>query len=164
MTSVPPNRRRLGRALARRSRDEGSAVVEFIVLGVGVLVPIVYLVVSVMSVQEAAFAGTQAVREAGRAFSTAASPREGRDRAEAAARLAFADHGLVVPAGALALACVGGPCLAPGSAVDVSLDWEVPLPWLPPGLTPDGTGGVPIHASHRVPIDDYRSSPEGGAP
>lgn len=152
------------------SADDGSAVIEFIVIGVCVLVPMIYVVLSVMAVQTAAFASTQAVREAGRAFSTATSAGEGSARAAAAARLAFDDHGLLLPAGALRIRCADGPCLAPGSAVDVSLDWTVALPWLPEQWSGHGSGkgsgqgsaGIPISASQRVPIDDYRSSPSGG--
>ena len=150
-----PRRSRAG----RRRGDEGAAVIEFIVIGVGMLVPVVYLALSAAAVESAAFASTQAVREAGRAFSTAATPDQGRARAQAAARLAFADHGLALPAGALRLTCADGPCLAPGSVVDVDLDWSVALPWLPGSVSSDVPARVPIRATQRVPVDDYRSSP-----
>ena len=52
-------------------RDEGRAIVEFIAVGLLVLVPIVYLVVTLGRVQAAAFAVSTAAREAGRAFTTA---------------------------------------------------------------------------------------------
>jgi hypothetical protein len=139
--------------------DAGSAVVEFVLIGVGALVPIVYLVLSAMAVQTAAFASTQAVREAGRAFSTAVDERSGRQRAESAARLAFADQGLVLPAGSLRLACSTPTCLTPGSVVDVELAWSVALPWLPGSLADDVPVRVPISAVQRVPVDDYRSDP-----
>ena len=140
--------------------DTGSAVLEFIVVGVGVLVPLVYLALCASTVHAAAFASTQAVREAGRAFSTAATPEQGRARAEAAARLALADQGLSLPRGALRVSCPVAPCLAPGSFADVTLEWSVPLPWLPAALSGDAPSILPISATHRVPIDDYRSSPE----
>jgi len=143
--------------------ETGSAVIEFIVIGVGILVPVVYLALAAMAVQRAAFASTQAVREAGRAFSTAATPELGRSRAIVAARLAFADHGLLLPSGALRLTCSDGPCLSPGSAVDVRLEWMVELPWVPAELVEAGSAGVPIQASGRVPIDDYRGDQEGAS-
>ena len=151
--------RRLDRSPDRS--EAGSATIEFIVVGIGVLVPLVYVVLSVMAVQSAAFASTQAVREAGRAFSTATTPAEGRARAGAAARLAFADHGLLLPSGALRIDCTEGACLAPGSAVEVTIDWQVRLPWLPSGLDAAESVSVPITAVQRVPVDDYRSSPTG---
>jgi hypothetical protein len=143
--------------------DRGSAVVEFVVIGVGVLIPLVYLALCVMTVQAAVFASTQAVREAGRAFSSASTPAEGRARAAAAARLAFADQGLELPAGSLHLTCAGGPCLGPGTAVDVLLSWSVPLPWVPVELTDRLPARLPISATQRLPVDDFRSSPDGAA-
>jgi hypothetical protein len=104
------------RALARRRSDEGSAVVEFIIVGIAVLVPMVYVVQCAMTVHAAALASSQAVREAGRAFSTAATEAQGRERASIAGRLAFADQGLALPPGALRVTCPDGPCLSPGSA------------------------------------------------
>jgi len=137
--------------------DRGSAVVEFLVVGVAVLVPVTYLALAVTTVQAEVLAGTQAVREAGRAFSTSATVEAGRARAMAAARLAFLDHGLELPAEGVRITCVGGPCLSPGSAVDIRLAWSVPLPWVP---FDDAAGpALPLAAEHRVPIDDYRGDP-----
>ena len=149
--------------MSARRGDEGSAIVEFLVVGLTVLVPMVYIVQAAMVVHSAALASSQAVREAGRAFSTAIDERSGRDRAVAAARLAFADQGLVLPRGALTLSCPDGPCLAPGSVIDVSLDWRVPLPWLPDGWRSAGRVSIPISAEQRVPVDDYRGDPESVA-
>lgn len=146
------------RMAAQRGRrgDGGSAAIEFIVIGVGLLVPLVYLASAAATLQAAAFASAQAAREAGRAFSSSATPEQGRRLAEAAARLAFADHGLELPSGALSLACTDGPCLSPGSAVEVVLAWEAPLPWLPGTLAADVPARIPVEARQRVPIDDFR--------
>jgi hypothetical protein len=143
---------RVGR---RRAGDRGSAIVEFIVVGVGVLVPVAYLVQALMVVHTASLATSQAAREAGRAFSTASTPELGRQRAAVAARIAFADQGLVTPDRAVRVSCVDGPCLAPGSAVVVEVDWAVNLPWLPQ----EWAAAVPVSAVQRIPIDDFRSSP-----
>jgi len=153
----------MGRGPVNARSDEGSAIIEFIVVGVTVLVPLVYLVQCAMTVHSAALASSQAVREAGRAFSTSSSEAQGRERAAVAARLAFADQGLTLPPGSLGMTCPDGPCLTPGSVVDVTLDWQVPLPWLPASWTGSGRASVPIGARQRVPVDDYRSSPDGTA-
>jgi hypothetical protein len=144
--------------------DRGSALIEFIVIGVGVLVPMVYVVQCAMTLHTAVLATSQAVREAGRAFSTAAVEGEGRRRATAAARLAFADQGLRLPSGALSLTCPDGPCLSPGSVIDVGLAWQVPLPWLPANWAGEGRASLPVRAMQRVPVDDYRGSPTASAP
>lgn len=139
--------------------DRGSAVVEFIALGVGVLVPLGYIVLAAAGVQAAVFASTQAVREAGRAFVSASTSGEAQARAQGAARLAFDDHGLELPPGALTVSCPGGQCLTPGATVTVELAWRVPVPWLPESLAGSAPGLVPVHVRHVVPVDDYRGSP-----
>jgi hypothetical protein len=138
-------------------------VIEFIVVGLCVLVPLLYVALAAAGVQRAALASTQAVREAGRAFSSAATPAQGRSRAASAARLAFADQGLVLPPDALRLTCSGGPCLSPGSVVDVQVLWTVPLPWVPASLADGSAPGIPIRAAGHVPIDDYRGDPEAAS-
>jgi len=148
-----------GVTLHRGSQEAGSAALEFIVIGIGLLVPLMYLALCIATVQTATFASAQAVREAGRAFGTAPTPEVGRSRAVAAARLALADHGLSLPPGSLRVDCPVAPCLTPGSLADVSLGWSVPLPWLPAGLSDRAAASIPISATHRVPVDEYRSSP-----
>lgn len=133
--------------------DRGGAVLEFIVVGVLVLIPMAYAVMSVMRVQAAVFASTQAVREAARAFVTADSVASGHQRARVAARLAFDDQGFTLPAQALAVEC-SGACLAPATAVDVRIDWRVDLPWVPASL--DSVASMPITATHTLQVDTYR--------
>ena len=144
------------RPVRNSTDDRGSAAIEFIVLGIGLLVPLVYLATAAATVQAAAYASAQAVREAGRAFSSSATPAQGRRLAESAARLAFVDQGLDLPTSALRISCSDGPCLSPGSAVEVVLAWEVPLPWLPGTLAADAPARIPVEARHRVPVDDFR--------
>lgn len=132
-------------------RDRGAAVIEFLVLGVGLLIPLAYIGIAAAGLQSAVFASTQAVREAGRAFASSVTADEGRGRALAAARLAFADHGLDLPAGALRLTCPERACLSPGSSVVVDLSWSASLPGVP--------AAIPVQATHTVPIDDFRGSP-----
>lgn len=146
------------RARASARGDRGSAVLEFVVVGVALLIPVAYLALAAAAVQSQVLAGSQAVREAGRAFSTAASVPEARARAATATRLAFADHGLEPPSGGVRVTCVGGPCLAPGTSVDVRLEWSVPLPWVPV-VTQALAPAVPVSVQHLVPIDDYRADP-----
>jgi Tfp pilus assembly protein PilX len=136
------------------SADDGNAVIEFLIIGVLVLIPMAYLVLCVMRVQAATFASTQAVREAGRAFNSADSVRQGQVSARMAARLAFSDQGFEFPESALRISCPASPCLAPGSVAEVLLNWQVLLPWIPAGLT--SAVSVPIEVRHLAPVDDYR--------
>lgn len=147
-----------GGRCARLRSDRGSAVIEFIVIAVLVLVPMCYVVLSVMRVQAATFASTQAVREAGRAFSMADTPDAGFAAARMAARLAFEDQGFEDPGEHMRIACAPSACLAPGSTVQVRLDWQVPLPWLPASLATGRAAAVPISARHESAVDVYRAS------
>lgn len=139
--------------------ESGAAVLELLIVAVVLLVPIAYLASCIGAVESASYATSQAAREAGRAFVTAGGASAGRTRALAAARIAFADQGLVLPPGALRLTCAGGPCLSPGSAVVVDLAWSVPMPWLPAGID-DTRASLPVSATHRIPVDDYRADPD----
>ena len=81
------------RAAGAPHTDEGSAIVEFVFLSVLLLIPLVYLVLTVAQGQAGAFAVSLASREAGRAFATAPDDASGEARAQAAAQLAFQDYG-----------------------------------------------------------------------
>jgi len=130
--------------------DDGTAVLEVLVLGVGLLVPLLYAVVSVMSVQSASYAATSAAREAARAYVTAATPAVGATRARAAARLILADSD--VAAVAPRVRCVG-TCLAPGTRVDVTVAVDVALPLVP------GSPTITVTAVESMPVDRYRAEP-----
>ena len=146
------------RILRTLGRDDGAAVVEFVVLVVLVIVPIVYAVIAVMSVQSAAYAVTQAARESARAFTQADSVTEARAAARVATRLALDDQGVPVRGGELVIDCQGA-CLAPGSAIRVTVSTRVRLPFMPDSLADSTVGAVPVSAVHVAVIDDYRDAP-----
>jgi Flp pilus assembly protein TadG len=136
--------------------ERGSAILEFIVIAVAVLMPLVYIVMSIATVHAASMASSQAVREATRAFTMAANPNAAVTMAQQAAQIALANHGFTLDPRTLTVQCNGG-CLNPGSSVSVALDWQVPLPWLPQTLR--GPTDVRVTAAHTLPVDAYRSSP-----
>lgn len=142
-------------ALHRRVHDDrGAAILEFVVLGICVIMPLVYVVLTVMQVQSAAYAVTAAAREAGRALATAPTTAEGLDRAELAVRLALADQGLPAT-DALVVECPS--CWRSGGTTTVRIAVDLALP-----LIPDGFGtisAVPVSAEHLVTADRYVSAP-----
>src|SRR3954464_11281688 len=75
------------------SRDQGSAVIEFVAIGVLLLVPLVYLVLAMGRVQAASFAADGSARAAARAFVTAADDDDARRRAAIAVQLGLRDQG-----------------------------------------------------------------------
>lgn len=139
--------------------DEGSAVVEFVVLVVLVLVPVVYVVLAAMRVQAGAYAVTQAAREAGRAFVQADTAAQGAADARRATAIALSDQGFTSRADSLRVDCGGRACLAPGAAVSVQVDLRVRLPFLPESLADSSVGSVLVSADYAVPVDDYRGAP-----
>ena len=143
---------------AKLEHEGGSAIVEFVVVIVLLMVPLVYLLTAALTVHRAVFASAQAVREAGRAFTLAPSAATGRAQALAATHLAFVDHGVQEPPDALEIRCLEGPCLSPGTAVEVEVTWKVPLPWVPDVVGIDRLA-IPVSAVQRIPVDDFRGLP-----
>ena len=144
------------RGKPRMADEQGSAVIEFIVLVVAVLMPMVFIVTAASQVHAASMASEHAVREAARAFMMAPTPAAAHHAAHTAASLALLDHGLELPAQALRIRC-SGSCLQPETTVTMDLRWRMPLPWLPEVL--QGPTAVPITAAQTLPIDVYRGAP-----
>jgi hypothetical protein len=136
-------------------RDDGSAVVEFVWLGVLLMVPLVYVVMAALSVQRAAFAETAAAREAARAYATAGSDALGERRAEAAVALVMRDHGVRWIASGRVVSC-GSCTYQPGSTFTVDLRRTVALPFVPSWLCGRRcVAGVVVSAHHRERIDCF---------
>jgi Flp pilus assembly protein TadG len=144
-----------------RSRDDGgSAIIEFIFVAVIVMVPLVYLVVAVASIQRSELAVSQAAREAGRAFATADRADQALPRADAAVRIALANQGLpddvdvrYVPAGASCTGPAITPRLVAGAQFTVCVTRHVSVPGVPGVLAGKGISAVGKYVVH---IDDYR--------
>lgn len=143
----------------RVPRDErGTAVVEFVVLAVLMLIPLVYLVMMMARLQAGSFAVSQAAREAGRAYVTAESGQDAPARAQAAARIAFLDHSFEDD-GRLAIACDGSPCLRPDGRVETTATVRVPLPLIPAFVREVVPMSLPVSASHLSTVDRFRGLP-----
>jgi hypothetical protein len=141
-----------------RARDQqGSALVEFAWLAILLMVPLLYIVLTVFEVQRAAFGVSTAARAAGRAFTQAPTESVAMDHAVAASTLALGDQHLPVDRRSLVVECAPDPgnCLAPGSVVTVSLSYPVALP-----LLPDILGGqrpsIRVQADHTLPYGTFR--------
>lgn len=146
-----------------RDDDAGTAIIEFVFVAVIVMVPLIYLIIAVASVQRSELAVSQAAREAGRAFATAAGPGEGLARANAALHIALQDQGLpddaelrfVRAAGSCTADPAVTPTLAPGAQFTVCVTRHAGIPAVPRFLTGDGITTI---GSYLVHIDDYRAS------
>jgi len=141
----------------RRRDQRGSALVEFSWLAILLLVPLVWVVLSVFEVQRGAFAISGAARAAGRAYALADSDGTGEVRARRAARQVLADQGLDAAPLDLTVTCTpyARDCHAGTSVITVRVATSVDLPWLP---TSFGLGRpvFALDSSHTVPIGQFQ--------
>ena len=141
-----------------RNRDEqGNAVVEFVFLGILLMVPLVYVLLTVFQVQSAAFGVTEAARQAGRAFAVSASTDQGWASASIAAQLAMADQG-IRGSGPPEITCPAG-CLTPGSTVTVTMRYRVPLLFLGAMFSQTTAPSIPVTAVHTQVVDTFQAAP-----
>jgi Flp pilus assembly protein TadG len=140
----------------RERNDDGNALVEFVYLSVLLLIPLIYVLLSVFMVQRAAFGTTEAARQAGRAFARADTLAQAEARGAAAATLALEDQG-IHDVSTPVFTCLGGPCLAPGSRVRVTLTYRVKLPGLSAIFGSDGRGTIPVTANHTEYVDVFKA-------
>ncbi len=112
----------------RADADRGSAVVEFVVLAVLLLVPVVYFVITMGVLQGATYAAVGAADHAAKVFATAPDAASGRMRAEEAVQVAVSDFGMETGRATMTVTCSRADCLEAGSAVTVAVAIEAPLP------------------------------------
>lgn len=139
----------------RQADEHGSALVEFTWLAILLLVPLVYVVLSVFEVQRGAYAVSTASRAAARAYSLAPTEAEGVARARATVQVAFADQGLEGQRFDLDITCSpAGACLRSGSTVTVRLTTNVDLPLLPASLG-GNTPSFRLDSTQQIPYGTY---------
>ena len=148
------------RASGGRAADAGSAVVEFLGVSLLLMVPLVYLVLTLGKVQAAVFASEGAAREAGRIVVRAATFEEGVVRARGAVELAFQDQGIAVSGPeALRLHCEADPCLTPGGRIVVEVGTAVGLPGVPAFMGDVLPAQIPVSARFVAVVDEFREVP-----
>jgi Flp pilus assembly protein TadG len=149
----------------RAAGEDGSALVEFVWLAVLLMIPLVYVVLTAVSIQRAAFGVTAASRDAARAYATAGSDAAGEQRAEQAVMLAMHDQGVPWSASARVVSCASCD-YAPGSSFTVEISRRVALPLLPGWLCGRRClAGITVSAHHRERISCYSGTggPDVGA-
>lgn len=149
------------RLTRRLLRDEGSAILEFTVVAVAVMVPLVYLVVAVAAIQRTSSAAGDSARAAGRAMGSASSMQDGLDRAQAAVRVTLSDAHLPADAAQLRIVPADGACdgpqidpsVAPGDVFAVCVIVAARVPGVPSFF---GGGEQKAVGRYVVHIDDFR--------
>lgn len=137
-TTVPSSRPPIVEALSRRlgpsSGEDGSSIVEFVMLATLLLIPIIYFVLGLSAVQGAAYAATGAADQAAKMYVSAQpGDPEADTRSEAAVLAALQDFSIDPDRAEVARSCPRGGCTADGDLVAFTVEIQVPVP-LVPGL------------------------------
>jgi hypothetical protein len=117
-------------------RDEGSASIEFLTVGLLLLVPLVYLVLALAAAQGAALGVEGAARQASRVFVQSRDDGAAASAAQDAIAVTLGDYGVDAGAARVRIACIPDPgrCLTRRGFVTVRIDASVELPLVPPAL------------------------------
>jgi Flp pilus assembly protein TadG len=142
---------------ARLRTQRGSAVVELFWLGILLVLPVLWIVLAVFSVQRGAFGVSAAARAAARAYSLAPDDASGLSRARTAARLALDDQGVrdVTPEVTVSCTPYPGDCHQGTSVITVSVHSRVVLPLVPSALG-GGRPSFSLDATQTVPIGQFQ--------
>lgn len=136
-----------------RRTDQGSAAVEFLAVGLLLLVPIAYLSLTLGRVQAATFAAESGAREAARVLATSGEA----DRARASVALAVTDQGLSPAAADVAVVCSADPCRTPEAQIAVTVALAVDLPLVPAFVGDVVPLEVPVQVRRVAVVDRFAS-------
>ncbi|KRC46405.1 MULTISPECIES: hypothetical protein [unclassified Nocardioides] len=141
----------------RRADERGSGLVEVIWMGVLLLLPLLWIVLSVFEVQRGSFGVSGAARAAARAYALAPDDAVGERRALVVARQTLADQGLHDVPLSVTVTCSPYPhqCHSGTSVITVRITSAVRLPLLPDVLG-SGAPTFRLSAEHTVPIGRYQ--------
>ena len=129
--------------------EDGSAALEFIVVGVILLVPLVYLVLTLGAVQEQTLGAEAAARHTARAMGQASDADAAVARGDAILADVIDEYGMDPASVQVSISCTpaSGSCPAPGATVVVTVSTRVSLPFVPPILGLDTVAAIPVEAT-----------------
>ena len=129
--------------------EDGTASLEFIVVGLVLLVPIVYLVIAFGSVQARAMGIEAAARHVARAVATAPDDGTAGERADRVLAAIAAEYDLAPETIDLTLSCrpEGARCPEAGVTLTVELTSVVDLPLVPAIFGLDRLTEIPVTAT-----------------
>jgi Flp pilus assembly protein TadG len=137
--------------------ESGSASLEFVTAGVLLLIPMVYLVLAMASIQAGALAVEGASRQAARVFVQAPTTGSATARAKTAVDFALADFGVKTGTAKVTISCRPHPatCLTRQGFVTVTVRASVPLPLVPNVLSVGGPLSVPLSATSTEQVSRF---------
>jgi hypothetical protein len=142
---------------SRRSREDGSAALEFLTAGLLMLIPLIYLVLVMAEIQGGALSVEGASRQAARVYVQARSDADGQARAHTAAEFALRDFGLGAASRTVVVTCRPHPavCLTRRGFVTVTVTAAVPLPLVPSVLNLTTPLTIPMSATSTEQVSRF---------
>ena len=143
------------------AEDVGTASLEFVTAGMILLLPMVYLVLTMSALQAGSLAVEGAARHAARVYVQAPDTRDAEAEAERAIRFALADYGLDPSEASVAISCSPRPadCLRRRATVTITVGVFVGLPLVPSALTIGGPVAVPLRSTATEQVSRFWGAP-----
>ena len=128
--------------------ERGSAPLEFIGVGLLLLVPLVYLVIALGAIQQQTLGAEAAARHAARAISLAPDAASALARGDAVIASVVREYRMPEAAVSVGIECTpqGSNCPHAGATVRVVIQSQVSLPFMPSFLGLDDLATIPIGA------------------
>ena len=138
-------------------RDGGHAMVEVMILGLVLLVPVIWMLSVFSELHAAALATSSAVREAGFEAARSGDPLDAEEGIMTSVRTAIVDHGLEPARADFAWSPTEG--WHRGGPVEIVVTYRVPV-FQAPLLGAVAEPSISVDARHVTSIDRYRSREE----
>lgn len=144
----PSNHSRMTDRLRAIADETGSAALEFITVGVLLLVPLVYLVLALGAIQEQTLGVEAAARHTARVIGQAPDAQTASARGDAVLANTVREYGMDADAVDVQISCrpVTAVCPTAGSTVIVTVSTRVSLPFMPPLFGLDRIAAIPVEA------------------
>lgn len=128
--------------------ERGSAALEFILVGLVLLVPIVYLIVALGMIQGQSLGTEAGARHIARAIAQSENADDARRSANLVLESVVAEYGIDPAAVAFSISCTptGSTCPSAGATLVVTVRTAVALPLIPPVLGLDQIARIPVEA------------------
>lgn len=129
--------------------EDGSAALEFITVGLILLVPLVYLIATLGVIQEQTLGVEAAARHTARLIAQASDPASAATRGEQVLAAVVEEYGLDPESVEVSLACTpaGAECPAAGVTLTVTVRTRIELPLMPSVLGLDESTAIPVEAA-----------------
>lgn len=124
------------------------------------LIPLVYLVLTMSAIQGGALAAEGAARQAVRVFVQADTLAEAESSAERAIEFALDNYGIDTSDASVEIVCSPDPanCLTRRGYVTVTIAVDIALPLAPPVLTGNFPAQIPLDATATQQVSQFRGS------